>query len=240
MLCGLLVGGPTPVEEGLRITEDYRRRTAGDRVMQAAIIVNARAQLLAMSDGMEESREEYGRARQTFRDLGLTLWLSASGTIGPCFAELTAGDPAIAEAMLVEAIAGLKRISAHGTWMQDDMGLLVDALVRQGRLEDARAALAERGTIVDDDPWQRVLGGDVALLSGDAEAAIALIRSGESALPEGWASDHAQIRYSLAAALRAAGQEDEARRVAQLALDHHIHKGDLASARRVRAFLNAG
>jgi hypothetical protein len=42
----------------------------------------------------------------------------------------------------------------------------------------------------------------------------------------------------LAEALRAAGREDEAREVAQLALDQYVSKGDLPSAERIRAFLD--
>jgi tetratricopeptide (TPR) repeat protein len=239
MLCGLLVEGPTPVDEGLKTTEEFRRRTAEDRVMQAAIIVNARAQLLAMSGHLEESREEYRWARQTFRDLGLSLWLSASGTIGPSVSELTAGDPAIAEAMLVEGIAGLKRIDARGTWLNVNLGLLASALVRQGRLDDARAAMAERATVVpDDDPWQRVLQGATSLLAGDAEAAVELLRMETPRGGEGWLGAAALVRSSLAAALRAAGREDEAREVAQGALDLYQRKGDVASARRLREFLD--
>jgi tetratricopeptide (TPR) repeat protein len=239
MLCGLLVEGPTPVDEGLKTTEEFRRRTAEDRVMQAAIIVNARAQLLAMSGHLEESREEYRWARQTFRDLGLSLWLSASGTIGPSVSELTAGDPAIAEAMLVEGIAGLKRIDARGTWLNVNLGLLASALVRQGRLDDARAAMAERATVVpDDDPWQRVLQGATSLLAGDVEAAVELLRMETPRGGEGWLGAAALVRSSLAAALRAAGREDEAREVAQGALDLYQRKGDVASARRLREFLD--
>jgi tetratricopeptide (TPR) repeat protein len=169
----------------------------------------------------------------------LTLWLSASGTIGPSVAELTAGDPAIAEQILVEGIEALKRINARGTWLEFDLGLLVVTLLRQGRLEDARAALAERSTVApQDDQWQLVLEGSAALLAGDAERAIELIRSGAPGPSEIWVAADALVRTSLAEALRAAGREDEAREVAQLALDQYVSKGDLPSAERIREFLD--
>ena len=114
MLSGLLHGGPTPVHEALEIVADYRRRTDGDRVMEAAIIVNAETSLLAMDGRMDESRAVYERARATFRELRLSLWLAASGTDRPSSASST-GDPAHAEAIAREGIEGSSGSTLGGT-----------------------------------------------------------------------------------------------------------------------------
>src|SRR6185437_8163506 len=70
MMSGLLATGPGSAEEGLAITEGFLEKAADDPVTVAAIVVNARTQLLGMTGRMDDARREYERARQTFRDLG--------------------------------------------------------------------------------------------------------------------------------------------------------------------------
>jgi hypothetical protein len=56
---------------------------------------------------------------------------------------------------------------------------------------------------------------------------------------EGWVLDRRAIAFSLARALRGAGREREAADAAGTALELAERKGDLASAARARAFLEA-
>src|SRR5207248_1751091 len=113
---GLLNDGPTPVEEAITLTEEFLDLAHGDRVSEASTLVH-RAPLMAMAGRFGEAREGYARARSMFRELGLKLWLAASGTVFPARAELLAGDPIAAEAMLREGQESLKAMSAEGNFM---------------------------------------------------------------------------------------------------------------------------
>ena len=240
MLAGLLQIGPIPAEEALLVAEEYRRRTAGDQVMQAAIIVNGQAPILAITGRIEEARAEYEWARSVFRDLALPLWLGASGTIGPSWLENAVGDPARAEVMLREGIELLTRISKRGSWLQDDTALLTRSLVLQGRLADAEETLASLAMLMDpSDIWLRTSQGQVALLRGDAEGAVSLLRSALQDVDEDRLEFVGEVRSSLADALRASGREEDARMAAAAALDAFTRKGDLVSARRIDGFLRA-
>ena len=244
MMVGLLVGGPTPVQEALRVVDDYRNRTAGDRVMQAAVIVNGEAHLMAMAGRIDEAREAYQSARSTFRDLSLMLWLHADGTIGPSLAELRGGDPSLAVAMLLEGIKGLEGISSYGTWLVNEIELLVRALVRLGRLADAEAALARLEELSRSHGNQRstsVLNSraQTAMLRGDAMAAVPLFRECLEHMEQGWVIAVADVHLLLAYALRQDGQRLEALETAQRALDIYRAKGDVVSAGRVQTFLDS-
>ena len=243
MMSGLLQSGPTPVEEGLRIADGYRQRTTGDHVMQAAVIVNAEAGLLAMAGRMDEAREAYGWARATFRELALPLWLYASGTIGPSWSELRAGDPSRAEEMLVEGIEGLERISPQGSWLAVDTELLVEALVRLRRVADAEAGIARlegltRSHVDREDAGLLSLRGQVAMLRGDASAAVDLFRSSLERAGTGWLPFLGDVHRFLAEALREDGRGPEAITVAREALEIYRTKGDVVSVGRVEAFLD--
>jgi tetratricopeptide (TPR) repeat protein len=238
MLCGLLVTGPPTVADAMDIVADYHRRTEGDRVMEAAIGVNAEGQLLAMRGRIDDARRVYQRARDTFRELGLSLWLGASGTVGPTTAELTGGDPRIAEGMLEEGIAILERISPNGHWLIEDLRLLVQVQVAQGHADGAASTL-ERLTAMGavDEPWLHFWPGEVLRAQGRYEEAAEVLRSTRDNVDEGWTLYRSQISLSLAKALRAAGREAEAIAAATVALRIVEPRGDLASTEKVRAFL---
>ena len=242
MMSGLLSMGPTPVEEALRIADGYRRRTTDDPVMQAAIIVNAQAGLLAMAGRMDEAREACAWGRSTFRELALPLWLYASGTIGPSAAELRAGDPSRAEEMLVEGIEGLERIDAQGVWLVNDLELLVAALVQLGRLADAETAIARLEELTGSplDFRENVLlslRGQVAMLRGDTAAAVDLFTWSLERTGTGWLPFRGDLHRFLAEALREDGRGEEAQVVARQALEIYRTKGDIVSAGRVEVFL---
>jgi predicted ATPase/DNA-binding SARP family transcriptional activator len=240
MLAGLLMMGPIPVEDALGIVADYHRRTEGDRVMNAAIAVNAEGQLLAMSGWIDEARETYGRARATFRELGLSLWLGASGTIGPTSAELIGGDPVIAEAILAEGIEILERISPNGVWLIQDLKLLVEAQTMQGHAEDAASTVDRLDAMgAFDEPWERYWPGELLRVQGRFDEAVEILRSTLDHVDEGWVHYRASIALSLAQALRGAGRENEAIDVGRTLLDRLERKGDIVRSAKVRAFLEA-
>ena len=212
--------------------------------MQAAVIVNAEAGLLAMAGRMDEAREAYGWARSTFRELALPLWLYASGTIGPSGSELRAGDPSRAEEMLVEGIEGLERISAAGhrgcvndssSWSKPSYGC--------GRLADAEAGIARLEELTRSHTSTRETTGSSRFAvrwrccvemrpQRSISSAAALERTGT-----GWLPFRGDVHRLLAEALREDGRGPEAQVVAREALEIYRTKGDVVSAGRVEAFL---
>jgi DNA-binding SARP family transcriptional activator/tetratricopeptide (TPR) repeat protein len=240
MLCGLLVTGPPAVKDGMDTVADFHRRTAGDRVMSAAIGVNAEGQLLSMSGRIEEGREVYQRARATFRELGLSLWLGASGTVGPTTAELIGGDPRIAEALLEEGIEILERISPNGHWLIEDLRLLVEAQVEQGHAEEAASTVERlRAMGALDEPWFQFWPGEVLRAQGRHTEAAEVLRATLASVDEGWVFYRSRIALSLARALLGADRQREAIDAANIALRLVEPRGDIASTRRVRSFLVA-
>ncbi len=240
LLSGLLVIGPARVTDALDVVADFHRRTDGDRVMAAAIGVNAEGQLLSMSGRIQEGRAVYERARETFRELGLSLWLGASGTIGPSTAELIGGDPAIAEAMLREGVEILERISPDGLWLIEDLRLLVQAHVAQGHADEAAATVERlRAMGALDRAWNRFWPGELLRAQGRYAEAVDVLRETLDSIDEGWTLHRSQIAFSLASALRGDGREQEAIEAAHLALGIVEAKGDIASTTKIRAFLDA-
>jgi tetratricopeptide (TPR) repeat protein len=240
MLCGLLVTGPVPVEEALAVVADFHDRTEGDRVMEAAIAVNAEGQLLSMSGRIDEARVVYERARATFRELGLSLWLGASGTVGPTSAELIGGDPAVADVMLREGIEILERITPEGHWLIEDLRLFVSTLAELGRADEAASALdrlRKMGAV--NEPWLQFWPGEVLRAQGRYEEAADALRSAFESTEEEWMLNRSSIAFSLARSLRGAGRETEAVDAAGTALEIVQRKGDVASAARIGAFLEA-
>jgi DNA-binding SARP family transcriptional activator/predicted Zn-dependent protease len=240
MLCGLLVTGPPSVTDGMNTVADFHRRTDGDRVMSAAIGVNAEGQLLSMSGRIQEGREVYERARATFRELGLSLWLGASGTVGPTTAELIGGDPGIAEALLAEGIEILERISPSGHWLIEDLRLLVEVQVEQGHADEAESTVERlRAMGALDEPWLQYWPGEVLRAQGRYEEAADALRSTLASVDEGWVLYRSRVALSLARALLGADRKQEATEAANIALRLVEPRGDIASTRKIRAFLDA-
>ncbi len=239
MLSGLLHGGPTPVQEALEVLADYRRRTEGDRVMQAAIIVCGEASLLAMVGRMDESRAVYELAQATFRELRLSLWLGASGTIGPTSAELIGGDPAIAETLAREGIEVLEQIHAAGNWLYENLRLLTFALLAQGKIEEAAATVARLDPSNDWISATAHCRADVLQARGRSKEAVPILRAALEDIDKDWVLTRGTAMFSLARALRDTGAETEAAETGREALGIFERKGNVVTAARVRAFLGS-
>jgi DNA-binding SARP family transcriptional activator len=141
ILSAHLADGPIPVDEALARSVEYLDLARGDRVAEAAVAVNGRTTLLAMAGRIDEARKEGDDARSLFRELGLALWLAASGSIGPARAELIAGDALRGEAMIREGIERLGGIGELGFWAGWEYTLLAETLVELGRIEEASESL---------------------------------------------------------------------------------------------------
>jgi tetratricopeptide (TPR) repeat protein len=237
-LSGLLPTGPMPVPDALARSDEFMEIASGDRVAEAAVIVNARSTLLAMAGRIEESRVESGRARETFRALGLRLWLAASGTVGPASAELLVGELEGAERLLREAIASLEGMSEQGQWLSFLSKMMVRALARQGKAEDALRY--ERFISEPSVTFERATKDHVRALflhaAGELEPAETMFRRAIELVDPDALSLWGEILMDLAETLRALGREDEALRTAADALEVFERKRDVVSAGRARAF----
>jgi DNA-binding SARP family transcriptional activator len=208
VLSSLLPDDTTPVPEALAATERHLHLAKGDRVGEAAVIVNARSALLAMIGDIERSRVESAAARATFGDLGLELWLAASATIGPARAELVAGNPELAEELLRAGLDRLHRMSTLTFWLGWELAMLAEALLEQGRVDEAQAAL-DAGA---DDPHLSTPGlrGRVLLERErwtDAEATLA---EAIERLDAGWVTHVADAHLLRSKALSRLGRKEEA------------------------------
>jgi class 3 adenylate cyclase/tetratricopeptide (TPR) repeat protein/DNA-binding winged helix-turn-helix (wHTH) protein len=233
-----LVSGSVPVEEAIPISDTYMEIARGDRVAEAAVVVNARASLLAAAGRIDEAREEYERARATFRELGLRLWLAASGSIGPAYAEMTAGDLDRAESILRESVASLEAMSEGGRWLAEAKGMLAMVFCEKGQLDEAER-LVERAD--DASPYLRdlteLVRAQILFERGDPGAAEPLLRRRLEFIDEDALTTRAYLHLDIGRALRALGRVDEATEAGTAALELFEQKGDVMGAARAREFL---
>jgi DNA-binding NarL/FixJ family response regulator len=132
-------------------------------------------------------------------------------------ARLAAGDPAGADALLVEKAAGETLPGVPGTWRVHALGLRARCLLALGRPGDAEAAVAAARAAADrlDLPLGHARAGlaaaELALAAGEGghAAALALAAAGR-AEAAGSALDAAGARLLAGRALAAAGRTEEA------------------------------
>ena len=173
------VYGPTPVAEAIERCREIEQRSGGDRRTEGLVLC-ARSQLEAMQGDFAEARRLYARARSVLGEVGGGL-LAASTALDSSGVEMLAGDPAAAERELRRDYEVLERMGER--YLLSTMaGLLAQALVAQGRYDEA-AAMCERAEEMsgEDDVESQVLVRSVrAELHLDAgraaEAAAAIAR----------------------------------------------------------------
>jgi tetratricopeptide (TPR) repeat protein len=235
-----LTYGPAPAAEACDRLETLLGEIGGDRrtgvVLKAAI-----AQLRAMAQDFDGARSAYREARETAHELGQPM-LVAQLALDAGEVELRAGDPAVAEALLIDAAAVFAGVG-DTYYLASVSSLLGRALVELGRIRDASAEAARAADLAAEDDldaqsrW-RGLRSLVLLAEGDypaavarAEEAVALARAADSPLVTALALS------DLAAVLRASGDEPRAREAHEEALAIYTSKGDVASAERLRVVI---
>lgn len=147
--------GPTPVSEATAICEEILERVESDR-RASANTRRSLAQLHAMAADIDGARELYQGVRATLDELG---WRHDAALVsldsGPI--ELLAGDPAIAEAELRRDYDALTEMGDE-FFKPTTAAYLAEALLRQGRVDDARALAEESSATADpDDVWPQVV-----------------------------------------------------------------------------------
>jgi predicted ATPase len=172
------VYGPTPVEECIVRCNEVVARVEGDRQAEAAIVC-VLGQLEAMRGDFERGRELYRRALATFEELGLLI--DAAGvSLHSGRVELLAGDPAAAERELRRGYEYLSRLGER--YLRSSVaGLLAEAVVTQGRVDDAEMLAAETEELaaaddVDAQSLWRVAKAKVLAQRGELAEAETLAR----------------------------------------------------------------
>jgi class 3 adenylate cyclase len=123
----------------------------------------------------EDARELYREHLASLEERGLSFQLISYGQ-NPAFAEILARDFQRAETYARGAWDGLGRLGERG-YRSTTGAILAEALVEQGRLEEARAILDETDAITAEDDWLTIAHCNwaralIALASGDHDRAV--------------------------------------------------------------------
>jgi tetratricopeptide (TPR) repeat protein len=241
-LLAAAVYGSTPVKDAIPIARELLEQRADSRELQgwAARFLGA---LLALEGRVEEGRALLEQAREIFSELGHKDALAAlSFSTGPL--ELSEGNAVAAEH---EFRAGLESIQEMGerARVSNLAALLVDALVEQGRIDDAEQYVnVSREATQEHDPsgqahW-RLAAARVLVRRGAAEEAVRLANEGIAIIGQteellslpGLLLDQAEV-------LELAGRGDEAVGALREALDVAARKGAVVEENRARERLAA-
>ena len=232
-----LVEGPEPTPAAIARCDALVREAAGQRAAELTLL-GCRAVLEAMVGGHEEARSSMARARAGLAELGLgemAAYLAHLDVI----VETLAGDPLAAERAVLDADAIVSE-SGDRRFLSIVHVDRAHAILAQGRNADAAEAVARIETVPApcDCEWvikRHAARALVAVQAGDhgrglkeARAAVAV------AHPTGLVVYSADAYRTLAAALQAAGNIDEAAAAARRALALDEAKGNVVAAAATR------
>ena len=235
--------GPMPVGEAIDLAQRIALEVEGDRRAEGVVLC-ASAHLHALSGRITEARAIYRRAREMLEELGGKV-MAATVSLDSGRVELLAGDAVQAERELRRDYEVLESVSERYT-LSTVAGLLAEAMLRQGRLDEAHAlSQAAEGMAADDDVesqslWRRVRAAVLAAWGRDdealslAEAAFELIAETDAPLLKGLAL------VEIGRVLAAASRHNEAATTWRQALSLFEAKEADAPAATIRALLQAG
>jgi ATP/maltotriose-dependent transcriptional regulator MalT len=177
------------------------------------------------------------RARDLIQEVALTVWLAGPYAQFAGWVELLAEEPDAAEQILREGFVKLRDIGEM-SWFSTVAGLLGEAVLESGRLEEA-AGLAEesRDTAAPDDVYSQVVWRTVAAAvharSGRAESAE---RLGNEAVDLVRRTDFLHLHWyallGLARVLELSGRTQDAASAADEAAEAARRKGSVVAERR--------
>jgi class 3 adenylate cyclase/tetratricopeptide (TPR) repeat protein len=218
--------GYLPADKGLAQCEALLAEHEGTWL--EASIRSARAVHLGILGEREPSRREIARAIELFRQFGNALHAAAQSMV-LAELELRAYQPVAAEAAAREAENNLEALGERG-YRSTTTGILAEALLRQGRLEEAEDAARltrERGADDDVEPqirWRRILASIRAQEQTFAEAEELARQAVELAGRTDWEFVRGDALVTLAEVLESAGRREEARTVLGEALVSYEQK----------------
>jgi hypothetical protein len=201
-----------PTDEGLRWFADH-----ADELGDAPLVDSMRSTVEAMVGNFDAARETSRNARRRLEELGLGLWLAATG-MHTYAIETYAGDHAAAAR---EGIAGCEALQAIGErgWLSTLAGETAHTLLELGRDEEAEhwlAVAADAGSADDVMTQALIKEVEARLLSRRGQHDAAKI-SAHDALALIDRTDMldtiADSKLNLAEILRAAGPDEDAERL---------------------------
>lgn len=229
--------GTTHVKDAILIARELFEQRADSRELQgwAARFLGT---CLAYEGSVEEGRALLEQAREIFAELGHkgALALIAFST-GPL--ELRQGDAVAAERELRTALESLLEMGDRAR-ASSLAPLLADALVEQGRLDEAQHFVdVAREAIQEEDPnaeaFWRLAAARVLVRREAAEDAVRLAEEGIGIMKE---TEELltlpNLLLSQAEVLELAGRRDEAAAALREALDAAVRKGAVVEERRAR------
>jgi len=240
-IVGLSAHGPTPATEAIGRLEAMRA-SAPTRIVEQELLESL-SYLYALQGRFDEAREFLAQARTLIEEFASEVQLAIFEGFQVARVERYAGNLEAAEAALRNAHEILERLGEQG-WRASVAAHLGGVLVEQGRLEDAEHFLQVSEQIVasdDVDAQISLCQARVQLLAkrrnyGEAEQ---LAREGLTLL-EGTDDFIARARtlIRLAGVVRSAGKVEEAKLVAEEALDLSERKGNVVLGREAQALLD--
>jgi class 3 adenylate cyclase/tetratricopeptide (TPR) repeat protein len=233
--------GPMHADPALRRCRELLERAEGDRPAEAGALAGI-ALLEAISGRFPEARAAEARSRAIKEELGLGFLL-AVGLIWRAEIEAFAGDAVAAERAARAAAEFLGARGETGFYPTASL-LLADALLLQGRLEEAQEALRAAETAMASDDFFSVVMADrvgaklFAVQGHTAEAEEAASRAVELGLQTDDLTLWSEAYLTLAEVV-AEGQPAAAREALQEALSAAERKGNVVLAGRARERLAA-
>jgi class 3 adenylate cyclase/tetratricopeptide (TPR) repeat protein len=232
--------GPTPVPAAIERCIEILARTEADR-RAAANTSKGLATLYAMIGDTEQARRLCREARSTLAELGWR-YDAALVSLESSQVEFLAGDPAVAETELRSDYEALKEMG-DAFFLPTIAVYLAEALVRQGRYDEAAEFAAETAQTADPDDvapqsmW-RTIRARIDAAQGRADEAVPLAREAVEIMER---SDGpvllAGSLMGLAEVARLAGDEPTALEAAGRARTLFESKGCSVGVEQVGAFV---
>ena len=236
LLCTALLYGPAQADGASARCAEIAAGSAGDRVLEANA-ASSQAGLEAMRGNFDEARRLVAAAADTYDELGYRLFRAGLSEVsGPI--ELLAGRPEEAERELRLAFE-LLAATGDTALLGSSALMLVEALVAQGRFEEARHFLEiGKAAMLPEDTTDLVLAGTaearlqahVGDLPGAEDAARAAV---EAAAGTDAIVLHADALALLAHVLELAERQEEAQPTLRAALELYERKGHRVAIERL-------
>jgi class 3 adenylate cyclase/tetratricopeptide (TPR) repeat protein len=233
--------GHLPADEGLRRCDELlpeHQGTATESFVRAA-----RSNYLSFLGNADEAHAEITRARELAREFGYELH-AAGGAMALADQHLRAGRLEEAEAAAREGFEQLEAFGETG-FTSTVLGLLAEALYRQGRYDEADqyAEMVREIAAADDfDPQMRwrAVHAKVLAQRGDFDHAETLSREAVAiTVHTDWLRHQADALADRAEVLQLAGRADDAAQALREAIELYDRKQSRPDAQRVKAKLEA-
>jgi predicted ATPase/DNA-binding SARP family transcriptional activator len=227
---------PIPADAGAARAEQLLADASGDRWAEADLL-KPLCVLYAHVGRSADARAAIDRSQSIFAGFGAKLALAESA-VPAAVVGLIIGDPAAAERYARRGIEEFQAMGEHRL-VHDLIGLLADALYKQGRFDEAQQLLDE----ADTRPWNTVYSTwltEAKLLArrGQFAAARALVSQAEARQsPTSAPMPRADVLRARAEVERLAGAPGQAAASLRAALDIYEQQRATALASQVRAAL---